>query len=161
MANNSCFYFLLLLCLLNSLPVQACTNGQSCGCGQEEILPSKAAISLQTLLSLIRAKVPLVIIDCREGLEMDDGKRIPGAKLLSPGSVSEKIAKLVPDRNTLIITYDDSKEDTRRKAVTEELIKLGYANIIDFPEGISNWIAAGNEIEIDSSIKSAVGGRKE
>ena len=43
----------------------------------------EAVVNTEALAALLRAKVPVTLLDARTG-KYDDGRRIPGAKTLSP-----------------------------------------------------------------------------
>ena len=52
-----------------------------------------AHIHTDVLRTLIKARTPMVILDARTG-KYDDGRRIPGAKSLSPTAKPEEVAAL-------------------------------------------------------------------
>jgi rhodanese-related sulfurtransferase len=105
-----------------------------------------AAINTSGLAALIAAKVPLVILDARSG-KFDDGRRIPGAKTLKADAEEAEVAKLVSDKTGLIVTYCGGLTCPASNMLAERLKKLGYSNVIEYPQGIAGWTKDGNSIE--------------
>ena len=111
------------------------------GCKMQE-----AKINTAALATLIGTKTQLVILDARSG-KYDDGKRIPGAKSLNAGSSDEEIKAMLPDKSALIVTYCANLECPASHQLAEKLAKMGYMNLIEYPEGIAGWQKAGHEVE--------------
>jgi rhodanese-related sulfurtransferase len=107
--------------------------------------PIEAKVSTDALQILLRCNVPLTVLDARSG-KYDDGKRIPGAVALNAGNTDEEIAKVLPDKGALVVTYCASLKCGASHKLAERLIKLGYLNIVEYPEGIAGWIKGGNKI---------------
>ncbi|MFA7159697.1 MAG: rhodanese-like domain-containing protein [Kiritimatiellia bacterium] len=127
----------------------AYANCGFCGIGKKDKEAGKvneATVNTSGLAALIAAKVPMVIIDARSG-KYDDGKRIPGAKSLNAGSTDEEIKALLPDKSALIITYCANLECPASHQLAEKLMKAGYVNLIEYPEGIEGWQKAGHKVE--------------
>ncbi len=90
--------------------------------------------------------VPLTILDARSG-QYDDGKRIPGALSLNAESKPEEIAKVLPNKEGLIITYCANLKCPASDMLYKHLKSLGYSNLLEYPEGIQGWIEAGNPVK--------------
>lgn len=103
-------------------------------------------VNTEGLSALIKAKVPLKLLDARSG-KYDDGQRIPGAQQLSPDADEAIIAKALPDKNELVVTYCAGIKCPASKALSDRLKKLGYSNIIEYPQGIAGWLEAGNAVD--------------
>lgn len=89
----------------------------------------------------------LVILDARSG-KGDDGKRIAGARQLAPGADDATVAKLLGDnKDVAIVTYCGGMTCPASGKLAAQLRKLGYQKVIEYPEGIAGWIAAGNPVE--------------
>ncbi len=114
--------------------------------GKEAGKDTEATVNTAGLVALIAAKVPMVIIDARSG-KNDDGKRIPGAKSINAGSTDEEIKALLPDKSALIVTYCANLECPASHQLAEKLMKAGYINLIEYPEGIEGWQKAGHKVE--------------
>jgi len=112
------------------------------------VMTSLSSGTLKTagLQELIKAKTPAAILDARSG-KYDDGKRIPGATQLSPTAEDADIAKVLPDKKAMIVTYCAGLKCPASKMLADKLRKLGYTNVLEYPEGIEGWIAAGNTVE--------------
>jgi rhodanese-related sulfurtransferase len=102
-------------------------------------------INTVALSTLIASRIPMVILDARSG-EFDDKTRIPGARSLNEKSKSEEIAKIIPDKNTLIITYCAGLQCPASHKLFIHLKKLGYNHVLEYPLGIQGWMESGNNI---------------
>lgn len=105
-----------------------------------------AVVNTAALKVLLDVKAPAAVLDARSG-KYDDGKRLPGAKQLSPDAEESVIATTLPDKNALIVTYCAGLTCPASKALADRLKKLGYSKVLEYPEGIAGWIAAGNVVE--------------
>ncbi len=86
-----------------------------------------------------------IILDARSG-KYDDGYRIPGAQSLNSQSSAEEIAKVIPNKDTLVVTYCSNLQCPAGKALAVHLKKLGYTNVLEYPEGIAGWRAGGGDV---------------
>lgn len=130
-----------------------CCGGGSCAVGQQGSAccsadKAKAAKGLSTaaVKELLASAKPPTVLDARSG-KYDDGKRIPGAKQLSPSADEAEIAKLLPDKGAAIVTYCAGVKCPASGMLAGKLRKLGYTNVSEYPEGIAGWIAAGNSVD--------------
>jgi len=110
------------------------------------IVSKDAVINTEGLAILIRSKVPLKVFDARIG-KYDDGRRVPGAQTLSPSAESDVVSKVLPDKNALVVTYCAGLTCPASKMLADHLKKLGYTNVIEYPQGIAGWAEAGNMVE--------------
>jgi rhodanese-related sulfurtransferase len=106
-----------------------------------------ATVNTQGLKTLLDSGAEMVILDARSE-QYDDGKRIPGAKSLVAGVSAKKVAEIVPDKNSLIITYCSNLQCPASHKLYKHLKSLGYSNVIEYPEGIQGWIDSGQPINI-------------
>ncbi len=88
-----------------------------------------------------------VILDARSG-KWDTGERIPGAKSLNSASSAEEILKVLPDKNTKILTYCSNQKCPASKALAEKLLKMGYKNVSEYADGIQGWKEGGNRVDM-------------
>jgi len=102
-----------------------------------------AVIGTHALAVLVRANVPLTIVDAR-GTSVK--QHIPGAKLLSYKPEPEQIAAALPDKDALIVTYCGSVTCPASSHLAESLAKHGYRHILEYPEGIKGWTEAGHKV---------------
>lgn len=104
-----------------------------------------ATVNTLGLKTLINSGAPLTIIDARSG-EFDDGRRLPGAISLNADSKAEDIAKALPNKEALLITYCSNVKCPASHKLYTHLKSLGYTNLIEYPEGIQGWVEAGNPV---------------
>ncbi len=131
----------------------ACPNGM-CMSGAMKAGTSTVAaehhpygmIDTQALAALIRGKTPMVLLDARSG-KYDDGRRLPGAKALAPDATAEQAAKLIPAKDSLVVVYCTNLKCPASQHLAENLAKLGYTNLLKYPNGIDAWAEAGLTLE--------------
>jgi len=99
-------------------------------------------IDTRGLAILISSKVPLVILDARQG-KWDDGKRIADAQTLPEGATKEQIEGLIPAKDSLIVVYCSNIQCPASNYLAGLLSELGYVNILKYKEGIQEWIHSG------------------
>ena len=112
----------------------------------KSVNPAEPVITTEGLKSLIGSHISLVILDARSG-KYDDGRRIPGAKSLNAESGEKEVSKIIPSKNSLVITYCASLECPASGKLHERLSKLGYKHVIEYPWGIKGWVEGGNSVE--------------
>lgn len=122
-------------------PNGKCDKAQACAVVKDV----RGVVNTAGLATLIRTKAPLVLLDARAG-KYDDGRRVPGAMSLNAGSKDEEIARILPDKSALIVTYCAGLKCKASGMLADKLRTLGYQNVIEYPEGIEGWIAAGNSV---------------
>jgi rhodanese-related sulfurtransferase len=103
-------------------------------------------IDTAALAVLIKSEAPLVILDART--KGRDGRRIPGARFLSPKASAKEAAEAIgKDKDALVVTYCSNVKCPASKYLAKRLHKLGYKNVLKYPEGIEGWAAAGHKVE--------------
>lgn len=107
---------------------------------------SGSVITTEGLKALLSSRVPMHILDARSG-KYDDGRRIPGAKSLNTESKVSAILAMLPEKESLIVTYCSNLKCPASGKLFKHLKSLGYKNLIEYPEGIQGWIGAGHEVE--------------
>ncbi|HNX76495.1 MAG TPA: rhodanese-like domain-containing protein [Candidatus Rifleibacterium sp.] len=135
--------------------VDGCTDGTCAPTDKSEKAAAPAAVegkeeapaTLNTagLKALIGSGQPITILDARSG-KFDDGKRLPGALSLNSESKPEEIAKLLPNKDALVVTYCANLKCPASHNLYTHLKSLGYSNLIEYPEGIQGWVEAGNPV---------------
>ena len=85
-----------------------------------------------------------LIIDVREESEYAAG-RIPGAKHLGKGIIERDIEHEVPALDTELILYCGG--GYRSALAADNLMKMGYTNIISMDGGMRGWKEAGLPVE--------------
>jgi len=97
-----------------------------------------ARVSTSQLGELIRSRRPFVLLDARTG-KFDDGRRIPGARALSPFCSAQEAKALIPDRRSLVITYCSGLKCPASHKLALRLSELGYVNLAEYPFGVQGW----------------------
>lgn len=129
------------------------TAAKDAGCGDcAKPQAHGATIGTEALAALIQSKVPAVILDARSG-KFDDGRRIAGAVSLTADAKDEDIAKAAPDKNALVITYCAGLTCPASGMLAERLRKMGYVNVVEYPQGIEGWVNAGNSVTQQGGTK--------
>jgi hypothetical protein len=106
----------------------------------------EAVVNTEALAALLRAKVPMTLLDARSG-KFDDGRRVPGAKTLSPTAKDEEVTALLPDKTALIVTYCVGLKCPASHMLGEKLRGMGYVNVLEYHEGIDGGVAAKNAVQ--------------
>jgi rhodanese-related sulfurtransferase len=135
-------------------PVALCKCGAPKGSPACKAACQKARASLQpagtarigtpALATLVRASVPLVLLDARGG---ELKRLLPGAKRLGLKATAEQAAALIPDKDALVVTYCANPQCPASHALAERLAKLGYTNVVEYPKGIDGWTKAGLPVD--------------
>ena len=118
----------LLLLLIVSLA--------GCGSREEENTASYQQITAEEAKSMMDEQPDAVVLDVREQDEYDAG-HIPGAELLSVGTIDEETAaSAIPEKDTVVLVY--CRSGNRSKTASQALADLGYTQIYEFG-GIKDW----------------------
>jgi len=87
-------------------------------------------VSMAEGLRIAEENPDAIILDVRRNDEYKDG-HIPGARLLTMETITaESAAKVLPDKNQLILIY--CRSGRRSKIAAQSLLDLGYTNLIEF-----------------------------
>jgi rhodanese-related sulfurtransferase/YHS domain-containing protein len=109
--------------------------------------PEQAAINITTpVLEVLLAANPkdLVLLDARGG---DLRTTLPGARRLTDKATAEEAAAVIPAKNSLVVTYCGNPKCQAAPHLERHLRKLGYTNVLVYPEGIEGWVEANNKTE--------------
>lgn len=68
---------------------------------------------------------------------------LPGAINVPKNKVSEEAEKLIPNKDTVVITYCSSPTCTASTVAAEAFDNLGYTNVYEYEGGKSDWQDAG------------------
>lgn len=105
-----------------------------------------AVVDTASVAALLNSKTPVVVLDARSG-KYDDGKRLPGAKSLNADSPDADVAKLLPDKKALVVTYCAGVKCPASGKLAAKLKKLGYENVLEYSDGMEGWLKAGHAVE--------------
>ena len=121
---------------------QGTVETQAAG-AKEQVSGKQKILGTEALKALLDAKTPIVVVDARTG-KFDDGKRIPGAKTLSPEATEEEIAQTVGEVKSFhIVTYCAGPTCPASGKLAEKLRTLGYTNVMQYEAGMPGWETAG------------------
>lgn len=126
-------------------PKKAEAGKAACGDCNKGQKSKHAEVNTAALKALLDAKAAVTVLDARSG-KYDDGRRIPGAQSLNASSTGEEIAKVLPDKAALVVTYCAGLTCPASTKLAEKLKELGYSNVVEYPEGIAGWTEAGNAV---------------
>jgi rhodanese-related sulfurtransferase len=127
-------------------PAHCSTGDGGCRDGATVKAVGQAEIGTQALGVLLASSKPAVVLDARTG-KFDDGRRIPGAKLLAPDATAEQAAAVIPSKDTLVVTYCSGVKCPASVKLAERLRSLGFSNVLEYRPGIAGWVEAGNKVE--------------
>ncbi len=124
----------------------AAKTAKACHAGHHKHQQAAAAtIDTGVLCTLIRADVPVTILDARAG-KYDDGRRIPGAEVVPPDADKKTLARLVPKKDSLVVTYCGGPTCPLSRQLADRLAKLGYKHVLEYRQGIAGWAEAGHDV---------------
>ena len=105
------------------------------GCGGNHVDGSYRQISQDAAKKMMDTQ-EVIILDVREQDEYD-GRHIPGAVLLSVGTIDgDTAAAVIPEKDATVLVY--CRSGNRSKTASSALAELGYTNIYEF-SGINTW----------------------
>lgn len=107
---------------------------------------SYATVSSEQLQSLLASREDVVVLDARSG-RFDDGRRIPGARQLSPDAPEKYIVASVPDKDVPVVVYCSNEKCPAGDRLAQRLVEHGFRHVHKLPEGIDGWEGAGHPVE--------------
>lgn len=116
----------LILLVLAALCLTGC--GQGSETAQQAVYRNITAAEAKEIMD---TREGYVILDTREQYEYDES-HIPGAIVIPHEEILEKAESVLTDKDQLILVY------CRSELAAEDLVKLGYTNILEFG-GIIDW----------------------
>lgn len=105
------------------------------GCGGSAVENTYQQITQEEAKTMMDTQ-EVIILDVREQDEFDTG-HIPGAVLLSVGTITEDTAAtVIPELDSVVLVY--CRSGNRSKKASQALAGLGYTAVFEFG-GISTW----------------------
>lgn len=86
----------------------------------------------------------LVLVDVREDNEWARG-HLPGALHLGKGVIERDIERAIPDKDAVLVLYCGG--GYRSALAGDNLMKMGYTNVISMDGGWRAWVEAGYPTE--------------
>lgn len=96
------------------------------------------AVSAAYIEKLMNEKQPYTLIDARPKRVTDKGM-IPTAIAISDTEFDKNVDKLPADKTALLIYYCGGLECVLSDASAEKARKLGWTNVVTYPEGYPEW----------------------
>ena len=115
---------------------------------QEPVKPAEkySIINTEALATLLRSGTDIVLIDARSA-KWDDGRRLPGAKVLTDKTTEKEALALIGGKDKLVVAYCTNLKCGASKRLANRLVELGFENVMKYPEGIDEWQAEGHKVE--------------
>ena len=85
-----------------------------------------------------------VLVDVREDHEWDAG-HLPGATHLGKGIIERDVEKTFPDKAAPLVCYCGG--GFRSALVCDNLLKMGYTNVVSMDGGYRGWTGRGLPVE--------------
>jgi len=114
---------------------------------------AKAEINAHGLVALMRARLSIVVLDARGSSR----EFLPSSKPCAPNASASTVARLVPSKSMLVVTYDNGPSQTLGSQLAERLIKDGYKNVIRLPGGVQAWKSAGYKMRRPAPVRAPAG----
>ena len=92
-------------------------------------------ISMDAAITMMEEESNYIILDVRTPEEFAD-QHIPDAINIPNETIGTEEITELPDKEQLILVY--CRSGNRSKQASDKLVKLGYANIVEFG-GINDW----------------------
>jgi rhodanese-related sulfurtransferase len=92
----------------------------------------------------IDARDKMVLVDVREDSEWARG-HLPGAMHLGKGVIERDVERAFPDKDTALVLYCGG--GYRSALAGDNLLKMGYTNVISMDGGWRAWVEAGYPTE--------------
>ena len=121
--------FWLIPSIIILIAITGCSSKQKKVGGQEVPVVYKN-VSMAEGVKIAKENPDAIIVDVRRDEEFKAG-HIPGAVLLTLETITaDTAAKVLPDKNQLLLIY--CRSGRRSKIAANNLLELGYTNIIEF-----------------------------
>ncbi|MEP7244574.1 MAG: rhodanese-like domain-containing protein [Gammaproteobacteria bacterium] len=107
---------------------------------------SIARIDAEQLRKLMAGEPQPIIVDLRSKIGRDqDGRHIPGARIVSFDQVMRRVEQFPLDRD--VVFYCTCPNEATAAYAARQLIKLGYTRVRPLLGGLDAWVSAGYEVE--------------
>ncbi len=110
-------------------------------------------ITAKEIKKLMDTNQKFVLLDCRSQASYDV-EHIAQAQNILWSEVPNIALAAIPDKKTMLITSCSSITCDASLKCYEELAKLGYTNIYEYPGGLAEWITQGYPTQKNKEIRS-------
>lgn len=111
-------------------------------------------ITTQGLHKLMKSNKKFTLLDCR-GIDYFNWEHLPNAVNLRWKYVAERAPHLLPSKDQFIITSCDGFTCNSSIRCYENLVKLGYTNLVEYSGGVADWKAHGYKTIKEPAFKIA------
>ncbi|HEV7715335.1 MAG TPA: rhodanese-like domain-containing protein [Steroidobacteraceae bacterium] len=106
-----------------------------------------ARINAEELRRLMEGEPQPVVVDLRSQLTRDeDGRRIPGALIITLDHALKRVEQFPIDRD--IVFYCNCPNEASAAYAARQLIKMGYTRVRPLLGGLDAWVSAGFDVEV-------------
>lgn len=110
-----------------------------------------ARINADELRRLMEREPQPIVVDLRSSINRDqDGRRIPGARILRLDEITRNTEQFPLDRE--VIFYCSCPNEASAAFAARQLINLGYTRVRPLLGGLEAWVSAGYEVEIERPL---------
>lgn len=116
---------------------------EECAGGVCPLPMAGAAVDISTseLAGLVNAGT-VTLLDARPGAPMG----LPNAKSLTGTPTAEEAAKVIPSKDSPVVTYCGGIHCPLSGNLAKHLRTLGYTHVREYPEGFAGWKKAGHPV---------------
>jgi rhodanese-related sulfurtransferase len=108
-------------------------------------------ITRDELVAQLETGTPLQFVETLRAEHFAQG-HLPGAVHIHFEEVDERAPQVLPDKDTLIVTYCSNTACQNSRIAAEKLAKLGYTDVRRYEEGKQDWAEAGLDLELDGAV---------
>lgn len=107
-----------------------------------------ARITADELRKLMSDEPPPVVVDLRSSITREqDGRRIPGARIVRLDELPKRVDEFPLDRE--VVFYCSCPNEASAAYAARQLMNLGYTRVRPLLGGLEAWVAAGYEVEVE------------
>jgi membrane protein DedA with SNARE-associated domain/rhodanese-related sulfurtransferase len=115
-----------------------------------------ARINAAELRRLMEGEPVPIVVDLRSPLTREqDGRRIPGARIVTLGDVMKDVEQFPTDRD--VVFYCSCPNEASAAVAARQLMRLGYTRVRPLLGGLEAWVSAGYEIELERAASTLHG----
>jgi membrane protein DedA with SNARE-associated domain/rhodanese-related sulfurtransferase len=105
-----------------------------------------ARISVAELRKLMESQPEPVVVDLRSSINREqDGRRIPGARIVRLDQITKNVEQFPLDRE--VVFYCSCPNEASAAYAARQLMNLGYTRVRPLLGGLEAWVSAGYDVE--------------
>jgi phage shock protein E len=101
-------------------------------------------VSVEVVHGALGSGGDVTVVDVREPYEWESG-HLPGARLIPRGTLEDRSAEELPDRDRRIVVHCNA--GNRGALAAKTLMEMGYTNVANLEGGLDAWRERGYEVE--------------